>query len=103
LRFSKSYDFSKRICEKAENRDSLQRLLSQILGQSVQISISFVAEEAPTENRTADREPAPTAPGNAEDHPYVSRVMQVFGAQVVSVETHARPEERAAADPLEEE
>lgn len=91
LQFSKSYDFSKRFCEKGENRDHLQRILSQILGRIVQISISFTTEEPPTPQESADRDQPTKAVPIAEDHPYVSRVMQVFGASVVTVETHAKP------------
>lgn len=99
LRFSKSYDFSKRICEKSENRDHLQRILSQIVGKTVQVSISFLAGEATTTPEPAEQQPRAKTEGDPEDHPFVSRVMQVFGASVVNVESHARPAASRTAEP----
>jgi hypothetical protein len=92
LRFAKSYDFSKRICEKTENREQLQRILSQILGVSVQVSISFLAEEpsSPTQTTTQPRRQPVSAP-NPDEHPFVNRVMQVFGASLVTIESHLKP------------
>ncbi len=103
LRFAKSYDFSKRICEKTENREQLQRILSQILGISVQISINFLTEEPSSPPQTAKTQPQPVSAPNPEDHPFVGRVMQVFGASLVNVESHAKPEaaETIEPEPLE--
>jgi DNA polymerase-3 subunit gamma/tau len=90
LQFSKSYDFSKRICERAENREQLQRILSRILGISVQISINFVSEESQSNPQTTDRnQPTLSAP-NPDENPFVSRVMQVFGASLVTIESHIK-------------
>ena len=108
LRFSKSYDFSKRICEKPENRDQLQRVLSKILDQPVQISISFLSEEPTSPPPTSDRrqQRKMTAPDPAE-HPFVNRVMEVFGASLVNVESLMKPtampsDEPPEADPTEQ-
>ncbi len=103
LRFPRSYDFSKRICEKNENREQLQRIFSRILGHPVQISISFLLEESPSHTQTTDQKPRTTAAPDPETHPFVSRVIQVFGASLVSVESHAKPaapsEEMEEVDP----
>jgi hypothetical protein len=92
LQFARSYDFSKRICERAENREQLQRILSRILGVSVQISTTFLAEESSNHPQTTDRHQQPLPAPNPENHPFVSRVMQVFGASLVNIESHKRLE-----------
>lgn len=97
LRFSKSYDFSKRICEKTENREQLQRILSQILGIPVQISISFLAEEVSSTPQPTDPRRQRVSAPEPEDHPFVSRVMQIFGASLVNIESHVKP----ASEPAE--
>lgn len=101
LQFARSYDFSKRICERAENREQLQRILSRILGISVQISTSFLAEESSPTHHATDRNQPPASAPDPENHPFVSRVMQVFGASLVNIESHIKARAPAESEPSE--
>ncbi len=105
LQFSKSYDFSRRICEKPENRDQLKRVLSQIVGRPVEISIGLlpeIAEETTSPPATPDRpQPKRAVAPDPEDHPFVNRAMEVFGASLVTVESLMKPVPAPAGDPVE--
>lgn len=100
LMFSRSYDFSKKICEKPENITQLERVFSSLAGQSVKVRFREIADESPSRAHTEhDRaeNAADTLPV-AEEHPFVSELMGVFNAKFVNVERHRIASASAAGD-----
>lgn len=86
LTFPKRYHFNKHYCERPDILGQLERLASQVTGQTIRISLATAEDEAagsvespPAASRTSRRRPQDV------DDPFVQQAESVFGATIVDV------------------
>lgn len=109
LQLGSSYDFHRRILEKAENRTAMESTLSRLTGQDVAVALKIVADAVPQQSAAAAeaKRPEKARPVAArKDEPvqvkgptplrvrddidpeqdaFVQEVVQLFGAKVVRI------------------
>jgi DNA polymerase III subunit gamma/tau len=110
LQLGSSYDFQRRVLEKAENRTAMESILSRLTGQDVAVSLKIVADAVPeqssgaAEPKVSEKKTRPVAARqnepvqvkgptplrvrddiDPEQDAFVQEVVQLFGAKVVRI------------------
>lgn len=125
LQLGSSYDFQRRVLEKAENRTAMETVLGRLTGQNVAVSLKIVADAVPDQSSGSPEQKVPekTRPVAArrdepvqvrgpsplrvrddidpEQDAFVQEVVQLFGAKVVRItdapaRKNMNPEEQGA-------
>jgi hypothetical protein len=95
ISFSSKYNSSKLYCERPERRSRLEAAVAAVTGQHV--SLDFVVVKDETEpSRPAPRPEARNSRQRMREmysHPFVQQAMEVFGAELRSVDAPARSDD----------